>query len=97
MVLGCAACLPVLTWPGGDVAALLVFLAIKGPGVFVHGQWYWGRLYLAGLLYFALAALMPLLIPQAVWPMTFGLCGGAFQAWAAPHLERVHRAGESAR
>jgi hypothetical protein len=73
---------------------LPAFLAVKGLGIFVHGQWYWGWMYVAGVAYFVLAALMPL-IPTEIWPVAFGLCSGGFQFWAAMHLRRVHREGSA--
>jgi hypothetical protein len=95
MAFACAACLPACTWPDGDVVrALPALLAIKGLGVFAHGHWYWGRLYLVGLMYFALTALMPL-IPSLAWPAVFGLWSGGIQLWVAVHLRHFHRAGSS--
>jgi serine/threonine-protein kinase len=91
-MLSAAAAATVPYWlHGGSAAAVFQpVAAVVGLGVYVHGILYWGRLYLAGLLILATAAVMPL-IPVAFWPGVYGVAMGAFQVWVGFHLARVHR------
>jgi hypothetical protein len=94
---GCLAILPVQLWlhDGNPVFALPSFLAVVGLAVFAHGFVYWGRFYLNGLCFFAIAAALPL-VPVTYWPGVYGLLLGAFQILAGFHLRRVHRSAEAA-
>lgn len=94
----CLAILPVQLslHDGNPVYALSPFLAVVGVAVFAHGTFYWGRLYLVGLLFFAVAAALPL-VPVTYWPGVYGLLLGGFQFLVGFHLRRVHQQGEAAR
>ena len=93
--LGCIAILPAyLSLHGGNpVYVLPAFLAVIGFGCFVHGFVYWGRFFLIGLLFYALAAAMPL-VPVRYWPGVYGVILVAFQLFAGFHLRRVHKGAD---
>jgi serine/threonine-protein kinase len=93
----CMAILPVQLWlhDGNPVFALPSFLALVGLAVFAHGTFYWGRLYLVGLIFFAAAAALPM-VPITYWPGLYGLLLGTFQLLVGIHLRRVHESGEAA-
>jgi len=98
MMFACLSLVPVHLWHRSEGIASVTqsFAAIVGLGVFAHGATYWGKLYIAGLLFIVLAACLPL-IPTRYWPGAYGLFNTAFQLWVAVHLLRVHRATEAAR
>jgi serine/threonine-protein kinase len=80
----------------GDVLPVFPPLtALLGLGVFAHGLTYWGRLYIVGLLAFAVAALTPV-IPRTYWPTAYGLTFVLGQFWVAGHLRRYHREARAA-
>jgi hypothetical protein len=81
---------------GNPVYALPSFMAIVGMSVFAHGVTYWGRFYLTGVLFFVVAALMPL-VPITYWPAVYGGLLGSLQVLAGLHLRAVHRAAEATR
>jgi len=80
----------------GQVAPVFQPLAaVVGVGVFAHGFTYWGRLYLAGGLMIAVAALMPL-VPVTYWPGVYGLTLTLLQVWVGAHLRRADRQSRAA-
>lgn len=91
MALGCAAIIPAQAGLDGSnlLHVLPAFVALIGLGIYAHGILYWGRFYMIGLLFFAIAAIMPLL-PILYWPGIYGLLLGVLQVWAGLHLRRVH-------
>ncbi|HUR53425.1 MAG TPA: serine/threonine-protein kinase [Gemmataceae bacterium] len=95
---GCAALLPAYLWlhGGNPVYVLPAFLVVIGMGLFVHGFVYWGRFFLVGLLFYALAAAMPL-VPVRYWPGVYGVTLVAFQLFAGFHLRRVHKRTDAGR
>lgn len=88
----CIASLPVQLWlhDGNPVYALPSFFVIVGLAVFVHGFIYWGRLYLIGMVFFAIAALLPL-VPPTYWPAIYGTHFTTHQILVGLHLRRVHK------
>ena len=94
----CLAILPVPMWlhDGNPVYALPSFLVLVGLAVFIHGVTYWGRLYLSGLAFFAVAAAMPL-VPVTYWPTIYGVLLVALQVQMGFHLRRVHKHAEAVR
>ena len=93
---GCIAILPVQMWlhDGNPVYALPSFMTLIGLAVFVHGVTYWGRLYLNGLAFFAIAAAMPL-VPVTYWPTVYGVLLSTLQVLMGFHLSRVHKDAEA--
>ena len=81
---------------GNPVYALPSFMAIVGMSVFAHGVTYWGRFYLTGVLFFVVAASMPL-VPVTYWPAIYGGLLGVLQVLAGLHLRAVHQAAQAAR
>jgi hypothetical protein len=77
------------TAPGAAALAAYPALAmLTGIVVFIHGSLYWGRLYAAGLAYYALACTMRL-DPQ--WaPLEFGVFHGGYLLFMGRHL-REHQ------
>lgn len=96
-VFAAAALLPTWLWlHGGNVAYLFQPLAVVvAYGVFAHGVAYWGRLYLAGLVMFAVAAAMPH-VPIDYWPGIYGLGLVVVQVWVGFVLRRFDRQGRAA-
>jgi hypothetical protein len=83
---------PVLFVSGGmgqtsQLLAVYPYLAaLTGFLVFIHGGLFWGRLYIAGLAYYALAFVMRLSPEWA--PLEFGLCHCAYLILMSRHFHR---------
>lgn len=70
------------------------FIALlSGLAFFVMGSNYWGRCYAFGVVFWLLAAVMPLHIEWA--PLEFGLTWSIALAWLGWHLNRMGRRAES--
>jgi serine/threonine protein kinase len=71
------------------------FLSIlTGTLMFAMGSWYWGRLYLAGAVFFALALVMPYRLEWG--PVEFGLAVSGLMGGAMLHLRRIDSAAGTA-
>jgi hypothetical protein len=73
-----------------DLLAIYPALAVlTGLVVFVHGSLFWGRQYLFGLPYYALAILMRL---WPVWaPLEFAIFHSSYLIFMSRHLRRHHQ------
>jgi serine/threonine-protein kinase len=67
---------------------------LSGMAFFVMGSNYWGRCYAVGLVFFAVAAMMPMFLNVA--PLAFGLLWGVALGGMGLHLRKLGRA-EAAR
>lgn len=67
---------------------------LSGLAFFVMGSNYWGRCYAFGVVFWLLAAVMPLHLEWA--PLEFGLAWSVSLTWLAWHLEKLSRKAEAA-
>jgi serine/threonine-protein kinase len=76
-----------------DDLTLYPFSAVlSGMGFFAMGSNYWGRCYLIGLAFFALAAVMPLMLNLA--PLGLGLLWSVTLVMIARHVRRMGETGQ---
>lgn len=68
---------------------------LSGLAFFVMGSNYWGRCYAFGVVFWLLAAVMPLHLEWA--PLEFGLLWSIALTWLGWHLERMGRKAEAER